>query len=309
MDKVERLLNLTATLLHTTRPLTADELRERVQGYPEGDDAFHRAFERDKQALRDMGIPISVEPIGFRDPPADGYRIHPGDYRLPDPGLEPDELAALNLALSAVRVEGVEGVEALWKLGGQVGEGGDHLAEVPSEPALIPLFGAVVECRSVTFTYRSGDQERSRTIDPHRLDFQLGRWYVVGRDHRHGEERRFRLDRIVGAVTVGEPGSFERVVASDDELARPWEYGDEDPVDVQLLVDAGQAGWARRYLGPDVKTEEQPDGSVVFTVPVRNWPPFRSFALTFLDHAVVLGPPAWRADVIDWLHQIADGRS
>ncbi|MEJ5255281.1 MAG: WYL domain-containing protein [Acidimicrobiales bacterium] len=306
MDKVERLLKLTATLLHTARPLTAEELRERVQGYPERDDAFHRAFERDKQALRDMGIPISVEPIPFRDPPAEGYRIHPGDYRLPDPGLEPDELAALNLALSAVRVEGVEGVEALWKLGGQVGGGAEHVAELPSEPALIPLFGAVVECRPVTFAYRSGERVRTRTIDPYRLDFQLGHWYVLGRDHARDEQRRFRVDRIVGPVDVGDPDSFERLPPSDDELARPWDYGDEDLVEVRLLVDAEQAGWARRYLGPDVATEERADGSVVFTVPVRNWPPFRSFVLTFLDHAVVLGPPACRAAMVEWLHQLAD---
>jgi predicted DNA-binding transcriptional regulator YafY len=304
MNKVERLLNLTATLLHTTRPLNAEELRERVPGYPEGDEAFHRAFERDKEALRDMGIPISVEPIPFRDPPADGYRIHPGEYRLPDPGLEPDELAALNLALSAVRIEGVEGVEALWKLGGQVGEGGEHLAEVPSEPALVPLFGAVVECRPVTFTYRSGEQERERTIDPHRLDFQLGRWYVVGRDHGHDEERRFRLDRIVGTVVAGAPGSFARVTVPDDELGRPWEYGDTDPVEVELLVDADQAGWARRYLGADVVADSRPDGSTVFRVPVRDWPAFRSFALTFLDHATVLGPPECRVEMIRWLEQL-----
>ena len=44
MDKLERLLNLTAALLDTETPLTADEIRDRVGGYPEAwlaDDPSH----------------------------------------------------------------------------------------------------------------------------------------------------------------------------------------------------------------------------------------------------------------------------
>jgi proteasome accessory factor B len=310
MDKVERLMNLTATLLHTPGPITAEEIRERVAGYPEGDTAFHRAFERDKEALREMGMPISVEAISYSDPPVDGYRIRPSDYRLDDPGLEADELATLNLALSMVRIEGVEGVEALWKLGGEVGSGGDRVVDVPNEPALVPLFGAVLECRPASFTYRSGDQARERVIDPYRLDFQRGHWYVLGRDHLHDDERRFRLDRITGGVEVGAADSFARPESSDEsDLSRPWEFGDEEPTPVQLLVDHDQVLWARQYLGSAAAVEERPDGSAVFTVPVRNWPPFRSFAFTFLDHATVLGPPAWRADIIAWLRHLAGERS
>jgi proteasome accessory factor B len=117
VDKLERLLNLTAALLHTSRPLTAEEIRERVPGYPEGLSAFRRTFERDKDDLREMGVPLSIERIEAEERPIDGYRIHERDYYLRDPGLDPDEAAALNLAVSAVRLDGVQGVEALWKLG------------------------------------------------------------------------------------------------------------------------------------------------------------------------------------------------
>ena len=44
MDKLERLLNLTAALLHADRPLTADDLRDRVGGYPDAKASFRRAF-------------------------------------------------------------------------------------------------------------------------------------------------------------------------------------------------------------------------------------------------------------------------
>ncbi len=88
--KLERLLNLTAALLETPRPLTADEVAARIFGYPEDKTAFRRAFERDKEALREMGIPVEMEEIPHTDPPQQGYRIPKDRYYLRDPGLEPD---------------------------------------------------------------------------------------------------------------------------------------------------------------------------------------------------------------------------
>ena len=121
MAKLERLLNLTAALLETTRPLSADELRQRVPGYPEAKTSFRRAFERDKDDLRDMGIPLQLELIERDGLQVDGYRIPKDEYYLPDPDLTADELAALHLAASTVLIGGQQGSEALWKLGGTVG--------------------------------------------------------------------------------------------------------------------------------------------------------------------------------------------
>ena len=142
MDKLERLLNLISALLETSRPLTAEELRERVPGYPEAKASFRRAFERDKEDLREMGVPLVYEPIPGVDPPTDGYRIDRSRYYLRDPGFEPDELAALHLAVSAVRLDGVESEAGLWKLGGVVEAEGEEpaldgaLASLPADPNL-----------------------------------------------------------------------------------------------------------------------------------------------------------------------------
>ena len=83
-DRLERLVNLTATLLETRRPLSLDELSERVEPrYPEELGSRRRQFERDKETLRELGIPIRVETVdGFGSEQA--YRIHPDDYYLPE---------------------------------------------------------------------------------------------------------------------------------------------------------------------------------------------------------------------------------
>ena len=311
VDKLERLMNLVAVLLDTRRPLSAEELREQVPGYPESGPTFHRAFERDKEDLRELGVPLVVEPIGFVDPPLDGYRIPREQYYLADPGLEPDELAALHLAVSTVQVGGPTDDEALWKLGGVIDAdglgagpaGGGPVASLPADPRLPVLFEAVAQRRQVRLTH--GGVER--LVDPWRLDFRRGRWYLTGLDHERDSERSYRLDRIDGDITPdGGPGAFERPedVRSGAER-QPWELGDDEPVLARLLVDADQAGHAVHLVGEEAVVARREDGAVELELPVSNPVAFRSFALTFLEHAEVLSPPELRDDLVAWLEAMA----
>ncbi len=178
-DRLERLLNLTATLLDTRRPLTLDELAERVEPrYPEDKTARRRQFERDKETLRELGVPITVESVdGIGADQA--YRIDPKEYYLPELSLSETELAALHLAVSAVRLEGGEGREGLAKLGGLSGEGvAEAMAEVAVTPGVAALFEAVSRRAPITFSYRGG----TRRLQPYGVVLRWGHWYVVGHD-------------------------------------------------------------------------------------------------------------------------------
>lgn len=301
MAKLERLLKLMAELLETERPLSAEELRKRIDGYPEAGPSFRRAFERDKDDLREMGVPISVEPVPGADPPVDGYRIRKDQYYLRDPGLEPDELAALHLAASAVRMDGLPGAEAIRKLGGAVLPGAEELLTLPADPRLTVLFQAVAERRTVKFDYRGEE----RVVEPGRLDMQRGRWYLTGHDRDRGAERHFRIDRIDGEIAAGEPGGYERSAPAQGVRLQPWELGDASPRQALVLVDAPQALWAEQHLGLPVR--RRPDGSVVVEFPVVNEDAFRSTVLSFLEHAEVLEPADLRADMVQWLEAIAAG--
>jgi proteasome accessory factor B len=304
VQRLERLLNLTAALLTAPRPLTRDDIRERVPGYPDdGEATFRRAFERDKDSLREMGIPLRLAAVPGSDPPVEGYVIRPDEYALRDPGLEPDELAAVHLASAAVELEGLQGTEAMWKLGGApTPADAPAVAALPATAALVPLFSAVAERRPVRFGYRG---ER-RLVDPWRLTFSRGHWYLAGRDHDREAERRFRLDRMEGAVELGEPGSFERPATAGGGPPMPWELGEEEPVPALVRIDADQAGWAVDHLGDDAVVEHLPDGSVEVRLPVRNRDAFRSFVLGFLGHAEVLEPPELREELVGWLRALAE---
>src|SRR6266508_784219 len=100
MRKVERLVNLVALLLDTHRPLTLDQVAELVPGYEATGESLRRMFERDKEELRGLGVPVERGPI---DPwgSEEGYFIDPNAYAMTRLDLAPDERAALALAARA----------------------------------------------------------------------------------------------------------------------------------------------------------------------------------------------------------------
>ncbi len=308
MDKLERLLNLTAALLHTPRPLSASELRARMAGaYSEDLTAFRRMFERDKADLRTMGMPIEVTTLYRLDPPVEGYRIPAAAYAGRDVRFDPDELAALHLATNLVRLEGGAGT-GLARLGGaQGGSGGavESIAavaavdEVPFHEPLSKLVVAAIGRRAVQFVYRNA----KRHIEPWRLSFHRGRWYLAGWDCGQSTERLFRVDRIDGPVTELGPAAHAVGEGPDPRTVKPWEFGAGEPVQVRVLVDPDQASWACHRAGVD--GERRSDGSVVLTLQVRDTAALRTFVLDFLDHAEVLEPKWLRDDLVDWLKTLA----
>jgi predicted DNA-binding transcriptional regulator YafY len=298
--KLERLLNLVAALLDTAVPLSAEQIQQRIESYPDSAASFRRAFERDKDDLREMGIPLRVEEIPGSDPPLTGYRISRREYSGQVPELTPDELAALHVASNLVRVGGLAPDDALRKLGGAVPGAvapSEPMVALPSDPRLGPLFRAATELALVTFRYHGTD----RTVEPYRLSFSRGQWYLSGFDRTRDAERLFRLDRIEGDVEVGEPKAFRRPEAiGSDPRVRAWELGDES-IAARVRIDNDQALWAIHAAGPDSVVETLDDGSVVLELTVRNRAAFRSFVLAFLEHAEVLEPAELRADIVDWL--------
>lgn len=304
VEKVERLLTLINLLLGAPRAISAEQLRQRVPGYPADDASFKRAFERDKDELREMGVPLLVEVIPGSDPPLQGYRIRKQDYELSDPGLEPDEIEALALAAAVTGVAGGMGQRGLFKLGGAARPTTPQ-AELPTDPNLLAAFTAVAERRVLTFRYRGEDRE----VHPYRLEFVRARWYLNGFDRLRADDRWYRLDRIEGSVHhEGPPGAFERPVEAVPGLALdPWVIGGgTEPIIARVWIDPAVA-WTVRSELTDARTIADDDDGLVVELRVTNREGFRSWLLSFLDRAEVLAPQELRDDVVEWLRRQVDG--
>ncbi len=332
MSRLERLVNLTAALLNAERPVTAEQIRIRVPGYPDDKASFRRQFERDKDALRELGFPLvtTAEPAGS---PAK-YSVDRDRYYLRDPGLTPDELSALSMAAEIVRLNGLGDrrlYDALWKLDGSAtsprpGKGAlttgrpsaDSApitpadatplsmqsldAELPADASLAAVFDAIASARAVAFRYR----DEPRSVVPRSLSFENGRWYLAAFDLDRRDERSFRIDRIDGDVMVTTPADLATVPPAPRRASpsrSPWELGTGEPVEALVRIDPAHAPWAERHVGSEAVQSRLPDGTITLRLLVRGPDAFRSFVLGFLDGAEVLSPPALRNDFVTWLRQ------
>lgn len=220
VEPAERLLNLVIALAATPRRLTKEQIRSTVVGYGTAPsaEAFERMFERDKDDLRALGVPIITEtdPI-FEDEM--GYRIDTEAYALDPIDFTAEELAVLTIASgmwrdSALSGPGAQGIMKLRALGVDVDM--DAIGDfVPSAGDPGGPFGALLDAietrRAVRFNYRAASSgvESRRVVEPWRLVSSQGGWYLIGHDREREATRVFRLSRFTSKViTAGKAQAF-----------------------------------------------------------------------------------------------------
>ncbi|MEE2034964.1 helix-turn-helix transcriptional regulator [Rhodococcus chondri] len=323
ISKVERLVNLVIALLSTRQFLTAEKIRASVAGYAEcaSDEAFSRMFERDKNELRDLGIPLETG-MPSRFSTVEGYRINRDAYELPEIELTREETAAVAVAAalwdSPELTSAAQG--ALLKLraaGVQVDpESAGTVTAVParargSEPALQKLLAAVDARRAVRFSHRSAptDPWTDRTVEPWGVVTVHGRWYLVGHDRDRNAVRTFRLSRIGDDVDAVGPAGAVHIPEGVDLRARVLAAtrGGEVAGSARVWVADGRAYELRR-LGEEVRRRRigERDGTVL-DVPVRSWEWIGRVVAGQGADALVLDPPELRAEVQRILAGIVTG--
>lgn len=290
---IERVLNLLIYLLESSRPVTADDVRYTVQGYDaQSDDAFHRMFERDKEVLRRLGVPIKQEALDVWEVDY-GYTVDPEEYALVDLQLNQEERVALSIAAKMVRLGGSHlGLEALLKMGGV--ERGVGLEPVGADlgagaEVLGSLFGALTERKEVTFAYKGSE----RRVRPYGIAHRRGHWYLAGGTDEG--ERVYRIDRIERLKVADKANSFKKPRAYDIKGAidrHPWEAGSGDRIEAVVEFDPEVAWWAARTLGLS-----EPDDILQATIPVSNVDAFIGWVLSFGDQAEIVSPPEMREEV------------
>ncbi|MDT0118185.1 WYL domain-containing protein [Microbacterium sp. PRF11] len=216
----ERLVNLVVALMATEQGLTKDTILSSVAGYREqldagaSKDALEKMFERDKENLRGLGVPI--ETIGNHADPDDlreaRYRVPTAEYALPaDITFSPAEVALLNIAggvwgSESLSADARSGLRKIRALGIPVDEPIiGYAPRIRVRDASFAAFQRAIEqCRVVTFTYlRPGEAHpRERRIRPLALLEYEARWHVFGFDLTMDADRTFLLSRVVGDVVL-----------------------------------------------------------------------------------------------------------
>ena len=249
--RTERLLALVLLLTSTSRPLTRSEIRAAVLDYGDGsDDAFERMFERDKDELRSMGIPLDVVERDDEDEGV-GYRLSKNLTFLPSLQLDPAESMVLALAArswgeAAWSNSAVLGLRKLEAAGDFDAPAIDTVAFSPNveTQAVATVLDATTTRRRVSFQYRKpgGGAAQQRNVEPWGLVTEQGRWYLVGNDVDRQAVRAFRLSRVVGELAAkGPTGAFEQAHEQDLRSHVATQFGAQQLVDatVQLRANSG----------------------------------------------------------------------
>jgi proteasome accessory factor B len=312
--KSERLLNLLIALLVSRGWVDKHRLREVIPDYREAgsDEAFEKMFERDKEDLRALGVPIETggfDPL-FGDEA--GYRIPRQAFELPQIDLEADEAAVVGLAARVWQQAGLASAtsDALLKLkaaGIDVDRSALDVAQpqlVPDEPAFETFWEAVATRRTVRFGYRSrgsAGPAAVRRLQPWGVVSYRSRWYVVGHDLDRDEQRMFRLSRVVGEpVLDGPPDSYEIPPGTDLRAIADRLAPDTPERTAVLLARPGRAVGLRHRA--EVTGGE--DGWDRLEVGFGRLDAMVSEVLGYGDDVVVAGPEDLRRAVVERLEDV-----
>ena len=310
-------MNLVIALLSTRTFITAERIRETVYGYADSatDEAFSRMFERDKNELRDLGIPLETGRVSQFDP-TEGYRINREAYALPAVELTADEAAAVAVATqlweSPELITATQGALLKLRAAGVDVDAADSgititsTAVLPglrgSEDVLGILLSAIDSGQAVQFPHRPSrsDPYTTRTVEPWGVVTDRGRWYLVGHDRDRDAPRTFRLSRIGDHVTpIGPPGAVEK--PQNINLREIVDRVVSDPAggtQARVWVAAGRATALRRrgtVVGPMTLGERAGDE---LTVEYGMPDPLAREIASYGPDAVALEPRSLRDDVL-----------
>lgn len=203
MNRIDRLFAL-LLLLQVKRRLTAREIARHF-GITE------RTVYRDMKALSEMGIPIaaqagegyqlletfSLPPVAFTEGEAKAITLASRWFVRNSTGtLHRDTLSSLHKLHAILTPALREQVEQFTRLI-------DHYPTDPpvdwEQPALRLVMQAVQERRVLRIEYQGyqSDITSNREIEPTRLTFSQGAWYVEAYCRLRGDQRSFRLNRMV----------------------------------------------------------------------------------------------------------------
>ena len=318
--KSERLLNLVIMLLVSRTYVTKERIREVIEGYDKSnDEAFEKMFERDKEELRALGIPIELGHVDKFFEDEQGYRIKRDAFELPDIDFTPDEAAVLGLAARVWQHAGLASATsaALVKLraaGLDVDrEALDALQPrvVADEPAFNDMWEKTISRTPVRFGYRraGASEVTERHLEPWGVVTSRERWYVVGHDRDRGEPRMFRLSRIVGAVNAdGRPGSFEVPEGTDVRALTASLEPRRTPTEATVLARKGKAALLRRQASEVTESVDGPDDRTAWdrlTLTTYATEELAEDVLAHLGDVVALTPPGLRDLVVERLDRLS----
>ena len=297
MNRIDRLFAITTRLLGG-RIVRAADLADTFE-------VSRRTIYRDVAALSESGVPVVSLP-------GQGYTIAEG-YTLPPLLLSADEATALVLGARLLMAEAgptlaEAAAHAVAKIVSVLPDATrrslqdvDRTVDIPSMPSGAPpldltdariasLRQAIIERWPVLLRYvsRSRGEESVRVVEPDRLSYVDGAWYLSGYCRLRAGERAFRLDRIDELAVLDRPFPPRAPAPQTAEAVA---------VEARIRFRGPAARWARERQHWTFVAEETNDDGTVFTYAVETLDDLVRWLLGWGSDAEVLSPAELRERV------------
>ncbi len=311
IDPLERVLNLFTLLQRATAPMTREQIvQEMARGmtpYPQSEDAQRQLFASDKNTIvRDLGIPVRQVFAHGDEAGQTRYWITQEDMAVPEIQLTDDEMAVLSLALASIHHSVPEASEAMMKFEGTFPRrtGFDFHVDMPR--IVVQLADAIQRHHLVEVSLDG----RPVAIDPLRLLFDKGTWYVIAVEDEAAITVAYRCSRLgTDVVELDRESTAHKRDFDTDELRQLVHDARGDSIEATVVLDADGArlpwwDWRVRDMVPI----EDGSGRLRVTVDVDDPARFRGWLIGFGPHATVESPLWLRQDMKSWietLHEVS----
>jgi proteasome accessory factor B len=218
ISKAERLLNLFFVLLNTKRPISRNDIRQKVSGYEncESDSSFERMFERDKDELRSTGIKIETLSIDTLFEDELGYRIDQNIFITKVIDWSRDERIMLNLAAAIWKNTEFENLAkiASIKTGNVTSEISDSDSETINDLNMLnyrTILQSLQSKSALEFQYVALDDSkpRNRKVIAKRLYRLEKYWYIEAIDIAAQLIKNYQINRIYGQIRLAQASQIE----------------------------------------------------------------------------------------------------
>ena len=299
MNRIDRLFAILLELQHKRRVRAQDLARQF--------EISKRTIYRDMSALNQMGVPIAALP-------GEGFELVEGFY-LPPLMFNENEAVALALGLRLLTqqaagslTQSADSASAKIKvaLPEQVRARSEALTNVigfftPAakfdldDPQLLVIQKAIQEKQVIHIRYHgyNKDEVTERNVEPHRLFYFDGVWYLEGYCRLRKDVREFRLSRIDKMDPLKETFAKKRAGKTKNKKV----------IEIKIRFAMDVARWVRERQHYGFQGEEN---DVVMVYHVEDVSEIRAWILSWGDAAEVLSPKELRKSLRETAIKLAN---
>ena len=155
--------------------------------------------------------------------------------------------------------------------------------------------------KSIDIVYytMSRKKESKRKVDPYRIWFFNGTFYLIGKCHLRGEVRIFALDRIKILHLTKDSFVIPEDFNLDDFMRPSFGIFQGEPIKVKIWFHPDVAGYIKEKIWHESQEiHPQDDGSIIFEAEVAGTDEIKFWIMSWGASALVLEPESLRDEIL-----------